>query len=108
MLSGAKDYLCGPGVSGDWTPCGPKAREDELLAAAGFQPVRVPASPVRHVPNMQFILFAEKVLKRAGVYRPDIPVSGVEAVMEVEVRLTPSGVSPCSSLSPVTVIHHGL
>lgn len=85
MLSGAKDYLTGPGVTGDWTPCGPKAREEEMLAAAGFRPVRVPASPVRHVPNAQFILYAEKVLKRAGVHKPDIPCSGIEAVMEVEV-----------------------
>eukprot|EP00892_Ulva_mutabilis_P012580 jgi/Ulvmu1/9695/UM055_0033.1 len=83
MLSSDRDYITGPGLP-DWTLCGPKLREDEMLAAAGFHAVRVPASPVRHVPNAQFVLYAEKVLRRAGLHKPDIPISGTEALMEVE------------------------
>lgn len=88
MLSSDRDYITGPDIP-EWTPCGPKLRENEMLEKAGFRAVRVPVSPVRHVPNTQFVLYAEKVLRRAGVHQPDIPVKGIEAVMEVEARPPP-------------------
>ena len=100
MLSSDRDYITGPDIP-EWTPCGPKLRENEMLEKAGFRAVRVPVSPVRHVPNTQFVLYAEKVLRRAGVHQPDIPVKGIEAVMEVEARPPP----PSSAASSEKTCH---
>lgn len=84
MFSPASHYVTGNGVEGNWEPTGPVRMETELLEAEGLAVVRVPAAPVRNIPNFQFITFVEKVLQKAHVQ--DLKFRGIEAVGELAVR----------------------